>query len=255
MPRNDCQRAGGRPGGPNQRGEKAMQRFVPIGLMIFSVAAVAVEASDAVTRRSLTTATTVSDGFRRQVRQASLTIPDRLWLHVEQSGWEVRMAEFVVDAAPSLRNRRPRGWPQSATWNHSDAVHLPEAKLLVLAEKRLTSNGQIVPSNRIPGVLRHEFGHAFDIAAGGTRGAYSTSSEFIACYRRDVNALRVEDEPLLGYYLQDERAGCQEAFAEAFAITFGGGSDVTRKQEFSRAFPRVLQHVKRLLQPSDVAAR
>lgn len=201
--------------------------------------------------RSVTAVTQVSDDFRQEVRRASLTIPDSVWREVERSGWQVRMAEFVVDAAPSLRNRRPRGWPSNATWNNSDAVHLPVAKLLVLAEKRRTSSGRVVSSSRVPGVLRHEFGHAFDIALAGPHGARSATPEFVASYREDVNRLTAPHRGELNYYLQDQRAGRQEAFAEAFAILLGGGSDVTQEARFAESFPRVMQYVQQTLKPAD----
>jgi len=201
--------------------------------------------------RQVTAVTNVSDDFREEVKLASRTIPDSVWREVERSGWRVRMAEFVVDAAPSLSNRRPRGWPADATWNNSDAVHLPQAKLLVLAEKRHTTSGRVVSSNRVAGVLRHEFGHAFDIALDGPYGSRSATPEFVASYREDVNALTAFQRNQMDYYLQDQRAGRQEAFAEAFAILLGGGSDTTKQERFAAAFPRVMRHVKQMIAPVE----
>lgn len=197
--------------------------------------------------RPVTEVTRVSDGFRREVQLASSSIPDGVWREVQRSGWQVRMAEFVLDAAPTLRNRRPRGWPGNATWNNSDAVHLPAAKLLVLAEKRRTTSGRVVSSNRVPGVLRHEFGHAFDIAWPGPDGARSATPEFVDSYRRDVETLNALQREQMSYYLQDRRAGRQEAFAEAFAILLGGGSDAAKEERFVASFPRVMRHVKQAI--------
>ena len=212
-------------------------------------------ATEPVSSRSISQITHVSDDFRQEVRLASLTIPDNVWQAVKQSGWQVRMAEFVVDAIPSLKNRRPRGWPSDATWNNSDAVHLPKAKLLVLAEKRRTTSGRVVASNRVSGVLRHEFGHAFDITMDGPYRAHSATPEFVASYRQDVESLTAVRRRQMAYYLQDQRAGRQEAFAEAFAIVLGGGSDTTKRERFSASFPRVLNYVRQAIKPNDPVQR
>ena len=212
-------------------------------------------ATEPLSKRSISQITHVSDHFRQEVRLASLTIPDNVWQAVKQSGWQVRMAEFVVDAAPSLRDRRPRGWPSDATWTNSDAIHLPRAKLLVLAEKRRTTSGRIVASSRVPGVLRHEFGHAFDITFAGPHSAHSTTPAFVSNYRQDVELLTAGQRRQMAYYLQGQRAGRQEAFAEAFAILLGGGSDTTKRERFSKSFPGVLNYVRRAIQPKDAVQR
>ena len=208
------------------------------------------QATEPLSNRSVTEVTHVSDDFRQEVKLASLTIPDNVWQAVKQSGWQVQMAEFVVDVVPSLRNLRPRGWPIDATWNNADAVHLPQSKLLVLAEKRRTTSGRVVASSRVPGVLRHEFGHAFDIVLGGPYGARSATPEFVSSYRQDVEMLTALQRGQMEYYLQDQRAGRQEAFAEAFAILLGGGSDPTRHERFPESFPRVMRHVGQAIKPA-----
>ncbi len=212
-------------------------------------------AADPHVHRIVTVASQVSDHFRQEVTLASRSIPAHVWNAVEQSGWQVRMAEFVVDAAPSLKGRHPRGWPRSTTWNNSDAVHLPHAKLLVLAEKRRTTSGQVVSSDRVPGVLRHEFGHAFDFADPGPHGAHSRTPGFVASYCRDVEALTSAQRKPLRYYLQTQRAGRQETFAEAFAIVLGGGSDTASQDRFAAAFPHVIGHVKQVLQAAEMMPR
>jgi len=204
--------------------------------------------------RPLTAVTDVSDDFRQEVKLASRSIPDGVWRKVERSGWKVTIAEFVVDAAPSLKNQQPRGWPSSATWKHSDAVHLADAKLLILAEKRLNASGRIVSCNRVPGVLRHEFGHAFDFAQPGLYGSHSATPEYITAYHQDVAAMDPIQRRPLGYFLQEHRAGRQEAFAEAFAILLGGGTDIGPSERFATAFPRVLKHVKSVLHATENAA-
>jgi hypothetical protein len=222
---------------------------------VFLFVTTSTRATEPLSSRSITQVTQVSEAFRQEVELASRTIPDNVWHAVRQSGWRVRVAEFVVDAAPSLRNRQPRGWPSDATWNNTDAVHLPKKKLLVLAEKRRTTSGRVVASSRVPGVLRHEFGHAFDISLGGRYRARSATPEFVSSYQKDVDNLTVSQRNQLAYYLQDQRAGRQETFAEAFAILLGGGSDTTKRERFSASFPHVLQYVSQAIEPNEEVRR
>lgn len=180
-----------------------------------------------------------------------------MWDVLKQAGWQVRLARFVVDADPSLRGNQPRGWPAGMTWEHTDGVHLANRRLLVFAEQRLDKRGQVVTNSRVEGVMRHEIGHAVDVAFGGQRGYASSRPEFVTAYARDVANLRADDHRALAYYLQDHTAGRQEAFAEAFAMLLGGGSDPTQAERFERAFPNVLSLVRRFIEkhsPEKLAA-
>lgn len=197
-------------------------------------------------------ATTVSDSFHRQTEDATRTIPNQVWETLEQSGWRVQLAEFVVDAAPSLRGVRPRGWPRNLTWENSDAIHLPTSKLLVVAEKRRNSSGEIVSSSRVAGVLRHELGHAFDMAVGGNLQFLSSRADFVRAYHLDVQNLSVDQREIYKYYLQGVRAGWQESFAEAFAVALGGGSSDVDPEDFKMAFPSVVKFVRKVIdEPPD----
>ena len=188
---------------------------------------------------SLVSATSVSDRFQRETQDASRTIPPQVWKTLNEAGWRVQLAEFVVDAAPSLRGVRPPGWPRHLTWDNSDAISLPTAKLLVVAEKRHNRSGEIVASSRVAGVLRHEIGHAFDLAAGRGSQTLSASSHFVQAYQQDRSRIEAADRASFAYYLQDGRNGLQETFAEAFAVVLGGGSSDIAATEFETHFPRV----------------
>ncbi|HUG68338.1 MAG TPA: hypothetical protein VMM76_11335 [Pirellulaceae bacterium] len=189
---------------------------------------------------SLVSATSVSDHFQRETENATKSVPPRVWKTLEDAGWRVQLAEFVVDAAPSLRGVRPNGWPRHLTWDNSDAIHLPTAKLLVVAEKRRDRNGEIVASSRVAGVLRHEIGHAFDMAASRRGQSLSASPQFMEAYRHDMSRIPHADRDLLAYYLQTGQSGSQETFAEAFAVALGGGSSDMEPAVFEASFPRVM---------------
>lgn len=190
----------------------------------------------------------VSEPFRARCWAAADSIPDHVWRGVQRSGWRVELARFVVDAAPDLSDRQPRGWPAGSYWQNTDAVHLPQDRLLILAEKRRGKNGRIVDNLRVAGVLRHELGHAFDMATGGPYRFHSSRPEFARAYRQDVGRLRAEPpRRRLSYYLQDGPAGRQETFAEAFGIALGGGSDEPNRSAFQTQFPEVLEYLHRAI--------
>ncbi len=188
--------------------------------------------------------TSVSDRFQRETEIATRSVPPQVWKTLDDAGWRVQLAEFVVDAAPSLRGVRPTGWPRELTWDNSDAIHLPTSKLLVLAEKRRNRAGEVVASTRVAGVLRHELGHAFDMAASRGTHRLSDSQQFTRAYELDVSRLEPADRKPLAYYLQVSRSGWQETFAEAFAVSLGGGSSDIEPQIFEADFPRVMVYVR-----------
>ncbi len=194
----------------------------------------------------------VSDSFRAELRRGESSIPTAIWLVLRRRGWRVGAAEFVVDAAPTLKFEHPRGWPRGTTWEQTDAVHLPNRRLLVVAEKRRTQKGKVVPGRRPGGVLRHEIGHAVDQAMSAP-GFCSSSGAFRRAYQADVRKLSNSDAAALRYYLQRSAAGRQEAFAEAFGILLGGGSDTPHRAAFERGFPRVLASVRASLVSWDAA--
>ncbi|MBI2477581.1 MAG: hypothetical protein HYV60_02700 [Planctomycetia bacterium] len=193
---------------------------------------------------SLVSAASVSDRFQRETEAATRSVPPQVWTTLDVAGWRVQLAEFVVDAAPSLSGVRPPGWPRHLTWDNSDAIHLPAAKLLVVAEKRRNHAGEIVASSRVAGVLRHEIGHAFDMAAGTRSQNLSASPQFARAYQQDIRQIAPEVRRSLAYYLQDSRSGLQETFAEAFAVVLGGGSSDMEPAAFETHFPRVMAYTR-----------
>jgi hypothetical protein len=190
----------------------------------------------------------VSESFESELHAAIESVPDEIWHRISAAGWRVYLAEQVVDAVPGLRGTSPRGWPDGTRWENTDAVHLPAARQLVVAEKRHNKQGRLVACTRVAGVLRHELGHAFDMASGSAGQFLSAQAEFLAAYRADLASMNAEQRAELEYYLQPSDAGRQEAFAEAFGILFGGGSDAARQALFESCFPRTLEAVRQATQ-------
>ncbi len=188
--------------------------------------------------------TPVSAAFEAQVRTAWAELPQSLRSDLAHAGWQVHLAEFVVDAAPALAESQPRGWPSGMSWQQTDAIHLSQERRLVVAEKRRNSQGQVVPATRAAGVLRHETGHALDLAQGGHFKFLSASPGFRAAYESDVARMTSQQRETLAYYLQRSAAGRQETFAEAFAISLGGGADLANAAVFPQAFRHVMHWMR-----------
>lgn len=199
--------------------------------------------------------TPVSAGFRERIEGALDTIPESVWRDMTRHGWQIHLASQVTDAAPQLRGHRPRGWPEDAKWENTDAVHLAREKLVVVAELRETTSGEMKTNSRVEGLLRHEMGHAFDVASG--RGALrSASSAFQEAYRMDLDEMTPEMRSQLAYYVQPDEAGAQETFAEAFGILLGGGCDAANREAFEESFPTVLEVVESAInEPEKPPAR
>ena len=196
--------------------------------------------------------TPVSAAFEAQVRTAWAELPRPLRSDLAHAGWQVHLAEFVVDAAPALAESQPRGWPSGMSWRQTDAVHLPQQRRLVVAEKRRNSQGQIVSATRAAGVLRHETGHAFDLAQGGHYKFLSASPGFRSAYESDIARMTSQQREALTYYLQRSAAGRQETLAEAFAISLGGGADLANATVFPQAFRQVMHWVRgRVMLPAS----
>lgn len=189
----------------------------------------------------------LSDQFLGQVSAAFQSIPWPVRQALVQNGWRVELVEYVTEAAPQLRGIRPRGWPEGMTWENTEAVHLPEDRLLILAEKRRTRRGVVVSSHRIEGTVRHELGHAFDLMVGGLNHFHSSDIRFVQAWQLDASQVSVNDREPLAYYLQANAPGRQEVFAEVFAVALGGGSDSPNRRRLECAFPESLALVRQLL--------
>jgi hypothetical protein len=194
--------------------------------------------------RQLNRVSAVSQPFAEQIELAAQSIPDEIWRAITDAGWRIYVAEHVVDAVPALRGTAPRGWPEGTLWDNTDAVHLPTAKQLVIAEKRRNRKGKIVGCTRVGGVLRHELGHAFDMVSGSDGLFRSALPEFLTAYQADVVRMDADQRRQLAYYLQQNEAGRQETFAEAFGIVLGGGSDTGKQSVFEHCFSTTLGIVR-----------
>lgn len=192
-----------------------------------------------------------SDEFQEEVLDAMATIPDNVQQHVLDRGGSVDAGAFVTEVKPSLKGVTPRGWSQGSTWDEAEGF--ANKNLAVVTELKRTSGGKtVVKSKRVPGVLRHEFGHVVDYSGGNILGQQvSQQQAFLDAYRKDVGTIldRVteREKSKLAYYLQSGSAGPSEAFAESFGVLYGGGAGYWYEESFRKAFPETLRFMRAYL--------
>lgn len=177
----------------------------------------------------------VTGTFVLEATVALESVPPDVRRQLAARGWRVELVKALDAALPELAAERPRGWPAGWTWANVDAVHLPGDKRLVFAEWRRSRAGTWVRTNRLSGVVRHELGHAWDVAWSSV--PYSDCEPFYSCYERDRSRMSAERRQELGYFVQASSAGRQEVFAELFALRFGGGSTPQQAAALRTAFP------------------
>ncbi len=144
----------------------------------------------------------------------------------------------ISDVNPALAKERPPGWPDGKTWDDVDGAHMPDRKLMVVAEK--TNSG---PSYRGPGVLRHAMGGAMDRALGN----FSQTEEFKKAYQADVANLQSMDRYKHGFLLQKGAAGPEQAFANVYGAMKGASSNPMERHRLLSAFPLVSESIKKKL--------
>jgi hypothetical protein len=186
--------------------------------------------------------------FLTQIRESLNTVPDELKQIVARSGWHIEAVRLVVTGAPELRGQYPSGWPTGSAWENADAVHLPDQKRILVATHRFNTRGELVPTHRVAEVVRHELGHAIDRALGDGESGFSDEAKFQRDHREDCLVMKNSSRKAMSYYARRQsRASRQEAFAELFAIRYGGGTEDVSADELAEQFPRCSRRIDALL--------
>ena len=186
---------------------------------------------------------------------------------MQANGGRIVIGDTVTTIRPDLAGKRPRGWPEGHTWDEADGLYNPERKQVVATERLLNPKTQTLDkSDRVGGVLRHEYGHAVDKATRGEGATFHSEGEkFQIAHNKDVVALKKRQEVLRALpdkerdamaartefweiermeYFHSQSGGVwasrQEAFAEGFAVLHGGGSVKGDEKVFTRLFPNTL---------------
>lgn len=158
---------------------------------------------------------------------------------LERQRVKIRLTQKSIDVDPNLSKIRPRGYPESYTYENCPGFYERRSRQIVVAEtSRPAPELPYIKNNRID-VSNHEVGHAFDEAFG-----VSASRAFREAHKADVSYLSNEWREKYFYYIQPktEGAGASETVAELFESLHNGRNDIDALA-FRSSFPRCMKLV------------
>jgi hypothetical protein len=187
-----------------------------------------------------------SNSFRGAVSDTIARLPPQVAAELAEGGVRVVAGRRLTEAWPALEDQHPPGFPDDATYDNVRGVaDLSKPPTAYVAEtyRPLGSTDFRAVAN-VPGVLRHELGHAYDALGETLR---SSAIDLQEVYSAGVARVRERDRPYLVYFLQEDGAGVQELFAEVFAMFAGGGAAPYAAEAIRRTFPEFLARTRTLM--------
>lgn len=188
----------------------------------------------------------ISNEFAERIEKVYMRdIPEHVRQRMEREGYTVRVTPYLThpEGYPELVGKRPRGWSEGNTWNDAEGTVRGERKQVLIAQNRVVKN-TLVPSDRVDGVFRHEYGHAVNKVFGSRGELFSDGAEFQVAYERDVSKLSGVQCSEIQYLLQPGSAGRDECFADVFAALIGGPCNGVSRRVLD-PFPEVASLINR----------
>ncbi|MBS1999236.1 MAG: hypothetical protein JSS86_23075 [Cyanobacteria bacterium SZAS LIN-2] len=185
-----------------------------------------------------------SPEFAAEVKRQFDTLPENVRRLLAETGNKIVVGGKLSDADPDLRGVTPRGWPPGTTWDDDDGLYNPARKEITVAESHHNRDtGAFDRNGRVEGSIKHESGHAVDLALG----SMSHSDDFKQAYDADVARMSAADKQRFSYLLQGGHAGHEETFAEVFGAMHGSSANNDETQAILRDFPSVRALIQRRL--------
>jgi len=141
------------------------------------------------------------------------------------------MGHLLSDVEPSLIGVHPSGYSSDSSFDNAGAVFFRRSSILI-AEYKLRRDREIAEPD-VEHAIQHEVGHAIDCYYG----ELSASQIFLQCYESDRKEITPALRQTRTYFLQEEKRGPEEVFAELLACKYG---DPTGKRihHVPELFPR-----------------
>ena len=155
----------------------------------------------------------------------------------------------ITDALPGLAGVKPRGWPETSSWDDVPGVYSGDNKKLVVGtmadddgKREVPPTGKGPLPHGASDLFGHEAGHAFDAANGGGKKG---NAQFLAARNADITA-GAPSGMVPGtdnYFLTVAEGGANdsgatsETFAESFAMHFSSKSRWTKLEQFWASNP------------------
>ncbi|GHU27524.1 hypothetical protein AGMMS50256_07590 [Betaproteobacteria bacterium] len=172
----------------------------------------------------------VSPEFSQAVTDAYAALPQYARLSLAYAGYEVKVVDKIVNAAPELAGKPVRGYGKGLTYEYNDALLRIGEKQVLIAEQALdpdTKQWMINPPDRGMRAIRHETGHALDEIH-----EISRNQALIDVWERERKALLAWDTSgwneryriVFQYFTQAYPAGLEETIADLYAQLRGGST-------------------------------
>lgn len=186
-------------------------------------------------RRSKTT-----DEVEKATKQALAYVPAYSRESMRQAGIVILIVPDMITADPRLANQKPTGYTFGG-YDNCGGLFRPREKRIYIAERFSMGNQPLQNNPYALWTTLHELGHAFDFV-----GKYSDSELFTKPYEDDAKYLNNELRIKYEYFLERNKNGIHEMFAELFSAIVAPNEDL-RAVGLSKAFPRCTQAVKEIL--------
>jgi hypothetical protein len=187
------------------------------------------------------------------------TIPTAIRDAVFGNGCRIMVVPTVSEYMGMGYSDKPRGYTDGGGYDNADGLFVPAQNQLLVSEK--VSYRSSVPGKawRIPYVVRHEFGHAYDYYLGHHYKqilAVSQLPKFTETHANEVQRLTNSSRANLSYFCQSGAAGSSETFAELFCMHCELPSEWSEQQKaLSAAFPLTDELVKTAMNSPEAVLR
>jgi tetratricopeptide (TPR) repeat protein len=186
----------------------------------------------------------ISESFVSEAKQALTEYPTPLLHLLAKKGIHIKLTPTMIDNDPSLAYQQPRGYEDGKTFKNCPGLF--DGYDIVVCEYEFIGDSNDVRKCQGPmGTLRHELGHAVDRCLGGV----SRKEEFRHLYLLDIGTIDDEVKNKIGYYLQKDKAGPAETFAEIMCHKYGGrpAGDGRKPEEVAGAFKMTTAYINKLI--------
>jgi tetratricopeptide (TPR) repeat protein len=173
----------------------------------------------------------VSKQLIENVKEALKAYPTNLLALVYAKGGKVYLTPTMIDKEPMLQNTQPTGYEDGTTFKNCPGM-FQRGNEIVICEYSMQGDNW-APLTDCIGTLRHELGHAVDCYLGWFSGKEAFKHEYL------LEAARIDEDvkTRLGYFLQKDRTGPTETFAELMCYQYVGRAKNERTDLVHSSFP------------------
>lgn len=183
----------------------------------------------------------VSPAFAKAVTSAHAALPQAARLALAAAGYEVKVVDKIITAAPELAGAAVPGYPAGMAFESNDGLTRIGRGQILVAEQALnlaTGQWEAASAVRAAAVLRHEVGHAIDAiheftARPEIAAAWSADSAALLPQRAALPADAIDE---FNYFTAPPPYGMLEVVAELYALRHGAGT--ASQIDAAVAFPR-----------------